>query len=426
MELERVVEIVEMESEIGPREEAEVLAEKILQSVESQRHTVPSKLSETEVETSTTTVKVGSSDMEDTPRSTAQIMTEEIEDASRSVEQSMAGEEVLTSSKIADDEAEAKAEGGASDSGGSDFNFSETGEVMKFRRSVSTASSAYLDVNGLPSIDKFEVIRKESFTETLTFSYESEQKDLKSKSKLKSNLNSHSAENAAVGNETEPEAESESETKTDEVSISYSFIATVTSETEKLRDDFVYFFGCTEILAPRLNSNGEITHVLQDISCLANKYILLYISSNDHPKEVYKQTDLRTTLNQFISTENQIESPAEMRDLEREEGTNQADFVVLYVSCDMSEAGFKQALSNQPFHAIPFDKDSTRTTLLEQFGYFNNKTAKIIVMNPKQAVLTSWGKSCLWYNRENCVSEWKLNKPGISAAQLYWTKYISG
>ena len=258
--------------------------------------------------------------------------------------------------------------------------------------------------------------------------------------------------------------------------INYTYTVSPATEVESKRDDLIYFYGCTEVLAPkrrirqkqpndqdtegnepktrrartlsrlsRFRTNSllsrrrtrsrlsvsepsefEFYHEKVDISCLADKIVLIYISSRKHPRESQRGKELKQLIRQFVLDETDFSL-----DLEGNIGSGDTklnDVVVLYLSRDSDEAGFASFMRDQPFYAIPFEKSLTRSTLLRQMTYdssFSSRTSRLIVVNGNCEVLTNWGKSCLLYNRENCLKEWRKGNLGINLGQFLFSKYWS-
>mmetsp|Transcript_13972 Transcript_13972/g.16232 ORF Transcript_13972/g.16232 Transcript_13972/m.16232 type:complete len:272 (+) Transcript_13972:530-1345(+) len=175
--------------------------------------------------------------------------------------------------------------------------------------------------------------------------------------------------------------------------------ASTPTPEEEIRDELVYLYGCDQILSP----TGELV----DVSVLKNKYVAVFISSLNTKEEFGK---------------NGAEMNALVADFAE---VNMDRVAVLYLSQDHTKEDFNTFLENKPFYAIPFEQVATRQTMTEEFDISSVSLPAIVIMSPGCEILTTWGKSAILWNSENCVSEWELQRPGITYAQLFGSKYLN-
>mmetsp|Transcript_13490 Transcript_13490/g.15378 ORF Transcript_13490/g.15378 Transcript_13490/m.15378 type:complete len:219 (+) Transcript_13490:185-841(+) len=168
---------------------------------------------------------------------------------------------------------------------------------------------------------------------------------------------------------------------------------------EELRDDLVYLYGCDKIRSP----TGELV----DVTVLKSKFVAVFISSLDAKEELGKNgVELKAAVTEFAEV-------------------NMDKVAVLYLSQDHSKDDFEKFLENRPFYAVPYEKSATRQTMTEEFDISSLSLPAIVIMTPKCEILTSWGKSAIMWNAEACLSEWEVERPGITYAQLFGSKYLN-
>ncbi|KAF9142207.1 Neurexin 1, isoform A [Linnemannia schmuckeri] len=93
------------------------------------------------------------------------------------------------------------------------------------------------------------------------------------------------------------------------------------------------------------------------------------------------------------------------------------DFVIIYISLDQSVEAFNRTLAAHPrWLAIPFNAP-VRTDILNEWQ--TKGVPCLHVYDPvEHEIVTSWGGSCLRFNAERCMSEWKNGREGVSYLQI--------
>ena len=91
------------------------------------------------------------------------------------------------------------------------------------------------------------------------------------------------------------------------------------------------------------------------------------------------------------------------------------DFVLIYISLDLSEAAYNRTLEAHPrWLAIPYN-EPVRMDILNEWQ--TKGVPCLHIYDPvDHAIVTSWGGSCLRFNFDNCLQEWKRGSQGVS----YW------
>ncbi|KAF9409383.1 Nucleoredoxin-like protein 2 [Podila epigama] len=93
------------------------------------------------------------------------------------------------------------------------------------------------------------------------------------------------------------------------------------------------------------------------------------------------------------------------------------NFVIIYLSLDLSEACFNRTMKAHPkWLAVPYN-DPVRKDILTEWQ--QRGVPCLHIYSPvEHEILTSWGGSCLRFNSENCFEEWKAGRSGVSYFQI--------
>ncbi|KAG0051542.1 Nucleoredoxin-like protein 2 [Gryganskiella cystojenkinii] len=98
------------------------------------------------------------------------------------------------------------------------------------------------------------------------------------------------------------------------------------------------------------------------------------------------------------------------------------DFVLIYLSLDISEESFNRTMAAHPrWLAVPYN-DPVRVDILNEWQ--TKGVPCLHIYDPvEHEIVTSWGGSCLRFNFENCFQEWQRGGQGVSYWQIligYW------
>ncbi|KAF9901748.1 hypothetical protein BX616_002170 [Lobosporangium transversale] len=90
-------------------------------------------------------------------------------------------------------------------------------------------------------------------------------------------------------------------------------------------------------------------------------------------------------------------------------------FTIIYISLDSSEAAFNTTLQTHPrWLAIPYN-DPVRIDILTEWQ--TQGVPCLHIYDPvEHEILTSWGGSCLRFNFDHCMEDWKQGYQGVT----YW------
>jgi len=103
-------------------------------------------------------------------------------------------------------------------------------------------------------------------------------------------------------------------------------------------------------------------------------------------------------------------------ELSKLRAAHSADFAVVFVSCDRSEAEMKSFIEMKGFLHIPFHS-AARRAIQEKLGVSMLPTL-VIVDATSGKVLTDWGRAAVTRNPKGCVKSWKAGGNGCSWVQL--------
>ncbi|KAG0276172.1 hypothetical protein BGZ95_007878 [Linnemannia exigua] len=93
------------------------------------------------------------------------------------------------------------------------------------------------------------------------------------------------------------------------------------------------------------------------------------------------------------------------------------DFVIIYISLDQSVESYNRTLAAHPrWLAIPYN-EPVRTDILNEWQ--TKGVPCLHIYDPvEHEIVTSWGGSCLRFNAEKCLDEWKKGREGVSYLQI--------
>ncbi|KNC80088.1 hypothetical protein SARC_07531 [Sphaeroforma arctica JP610] len=103
----------------------------------------------------------------------------------------------------------------------------------------------------------------------------------------------------------------------------------------------------------------------------------------------------------------------------KDKETNKDDFIVLFVSMDKSEEDMMEYVEDKNFVCIKYDEDLVGEL---PSAFTVTMVPTLAIISPENECITTWGRSAIDKNAENCIAEWKQGRPGVSWMQLlkFW------